>query len=166
MSEARAILYRGTYYAEWRDSGIQRRRTLRTKNYKEAIERLDIFLWDRNAPFQSMMHTKPNTIYFITCLDFVKIGTASDPYMRLAQLQIGNPFPLVLAAVIEGSLSYERHLHKQFAAYDHNGEWFHLKGDLAEFVTGLPPAQNETDIAALRKAKAEDDINGLLVFEF
>lgn len=47
-------------------------------------------------------------IYFIQSGEFVKIGHCErDPIRRLEKLQIGNPIPLRLIALMEGSRADE-----------------------------------------------------------
>lgn len=75
------------------------------------------------------------TTYFIQCHDmpFVKIGRATKSLQkRLATLQIGCPMPL---NIIAASRHYsEKELHRQFAPYHHNGEWFRYEGELRDFI--------------------------------
>src|ERR1700730_8954561 len=40
----RAVLYRGWYYAEWRENGVQRRKALRTKHRECAEQTLKSFV--------------------------------------------------------------------------------------------------------------------------
>ncbi len=55
----------------------------------------------------------------------IKIGhTAASAGSRMAQLQTGNPSPLVLLGVMPGELVDERNLHVRFSAYRVAGEWF------------------------------------------
>ena len=56
--------------------------------------------------------------------DFCKIGFSLSPDARLLQLQTGNPYPLELVAVIEGTIIEEKELHKKFADFKLEGEWF------------------------------------------
>lgn len=71
-------------------------------------------------------------IYFIqdsaTCN--IKIGR-TGPFSvgdgvdaRIKSLQIGNPSPLVLLAVVDGGFEEEAHLHQLFASHRLAGEWF------------------------------------------
>jgi len=71
--------------------------------------------------------SKSKSIYFIT--DHVskayKIGIAQNPLARLKDLQVGNPYPLVLTEIIENAThEMESALHKQFAKDRLHGEWF------------------------------------------
>lgn len=56
--------------------------------------------------------------------DRVKIGVATDPKARLAQLQTGNPEKLELLATCHGGEPFERKLHTRYAASRVQGEWF------------------------------------------
>lgn len=75
-------------------------------------------------------------IYFIRCEDFVKIGLAKDENKRLADMQVGNPFPLDLLFTEPGGFKHEAALHRRFAEYRSAGEWFRIEGALAEYIAG------------------------------
>lgn len=83
----------------------------------------------------------PPCVYFATTegAPFVKVGWAKDPTKRLGELQTGCPFRLTLAATTPGSMADEFSLHRRFAALRirPDGEWFHLRDELAEFLDTL-----------------------------
>jgi hypothetical protein len=62
-----------------------------------------------------------------------KIGYASNPENRLAQLQTGNPFALELVAVIEGDIPEEKRIHQMFKSYRLKGEWFEYSVEIKEY---------------------------------
>ncbi len=64
-------------------------------------------------------------VYFIRCLDTVKIGYSSG-LSRKEQLQTGNPSQLEIIAIIPGGRQLERLLHQRFAEYNVRKEWFRL----------------------------------------
>ena len=67
-------------------------------------------------------------VYFIRCHDFVKIGLGRDPYARLGQLQIGNPYLLELIhfhACLD-AVTEEKALHEKYGQKWERGEWFKL----------------------------------------
>jgi hypothetical protein len=77
------------------------------------------------------------TIYFIGSLESgtVKIGKSNNPRKRLDELQIGNPYKLVLYAVINDvSQAFENRLHNLFDHLRINGEWFKLTDELVQFM--------------------------------
>lgn len=84
-------------------------------------------------------------VYFIRAGAFVKIGKESGPVIgaRLRDLQTGCPWPMHLVAVLPGGLERERELHLRFAhlRVRNNGEWFHERGALAQFIAQLEPVQ-------------------------
>ena len=65
-------------------------------------------------------------MYFILAVggDQVKIGLSDNPAERLAQLQVGNAYPLSLLGAIRANASKEKELHRQLAAHAMSGEWF------------------------------------------
>ena len=67
----------------------------------------------------------------------IKIGMTALAVLdgRLKQLQTGSPYPLLLLGVIEGGYELEQRLHKQFATYRLEGEWFDAQEDLVRFVS-------------------------------
>lgn len=91
-------------------------------------------------------------VYFAVAGPFVKIGWSRYPDMRLAHLQIGCPYRMSLAATVPGGPYLERQYHLRFiylaveGRWGVNGpnglpfpvnEWFHLTGELAEYVDHL-----------------------------
>ncbi|MDO9397338.1 MAG: GIY-YIG nuclease family protein [Herbiconiux sp.] len=79
--------------------------------------------------------TAPATVevvYYLRFGDRVKIGTSAGPRARLAQLRHDE-----LLAFERGGRSREQARHVQFAAHRLGGEWFALRGDLADHVAAL-----------------------------
>jgi hypothetical protein len=77
-------------------------------------------------------------LYLIKCNEFYKIGIANDLQSRLAQLQTGNPYALVVEACFEfpNAGIVEKALHQKFAGVRTLGEWFSLgNGQVDEFLT-------------------------------
>lgn len=56
----------------------------------------------------------------------MKIGYATDPARRLAELQTGSSHRLRSLAVGEGGRSREAALHVEFGRWRRHGEWFRL----------------------------------------
>lgn len=54
----------------------------------------------------------------------IKIGSASDPQVRLGDLQVGNPTELRIVATRAGDARFERYLHRRFVLGRLRGEWF------------------------------------------
>lgn len=85
--------------------------------------------------------TKAGFIYVIAAgSSKVKIGWAKDPKERCRKLQTGTHQHLILWRQIEGTIPEERALHRRFKQHSVRGEWFHLRGDLEEWVHSLPMA--------------------------
>jgi hypothetical protein len=55
----------------------------------------------------------------------VKIGRSRNPRTRMSGFKTGNPGTLALAATIPGG-EWEPLLHKMYAGFRRNGEWFRL----------------------------------------
>lgn len=86
------------------------------------------------------------TVYFIRCEQFVKIGISKNVSARLHQIRKGGGslFPRLLdvqtaelIATESGGLDREKALHKQFAHLRHTGEWFTEAPELTEYIDGL-----------------------------
>ena len=54
----------------------------------------------------------------------IKIGRASNLAKRVAELQCGNPSPLVILASIHGGYDVETRFHRHLSAHRLRGEWF------------------------------------------
>lgn len=79
-------------------------------------------------------------IYFILdpAADAVKIGyTRSPGRRRFHQLKTGNPKPIVLLGMIEGSPTVEREIHDHFHPARMRGEWFHYSDVVRTQVLGI-----------------------------
>lgn len=63
-----------------------------------------------------------------------KIGFAIDPERRLRHLSTGSPFQLELLAVRKGPQHHEAQMHRYFAEYRVNGEWFEPRRSAEAFV--------------------------------
>lgn len=64
----------------------------------------------------------------------IKIGYASNPRKRLAQLKTANPEPLCLLGVLRGDRNREQELHHQFSDFRMEGEWFKPGDSLLTFI--------------------------------
>jgi hypothetical protein len=96
------------------------------------------------------------SVYFIRAegSGLVKIGFAVDPWIRLNKLKTDCPWPVVMAAIIEGGVDREREMHDRFAALRSRGEWFRDEGALSAYI-----AENATE-PRLRKQKALGGVLG------
>lgn len=79
------------------------------------------------------------SIYFIQCEGPgrpIKIGYAEDPDKRLANLQAGCPYRLVLLedVELEDARELEHKLHQRFRARVLRGEWFEETPELLDLV--------------------------------
>ena len=71
--------------------------------------------------------SKPGVVYFIqdTVRETIKIGFClKEPKKRMAALQTGNSNPLRLVGHVPGSETHEKGLHRRFAKFRKQGEWF------------------------------------------
>lgn len=81
------------------------------------------------------------SVYFIATVGapFVKIGWAKKPAKRLTELQTGCPQQLTIMATTPGTIQDEFAMHRKFASLRvrADGEWFHLTGELANYIESL-----------------------------
>lgn len=77
------------------------------------------------------------TIYFVRCVDWVKIGWSSDLKGRLKSLQTTAPGEIKLIGKTRGSIKQERDLHSRFAHHRVSGEWFNADPEILEFVEAI-----------------------------
>jgi hypothetical protein len=79
----------------------------------------------------------------------VKIGYAVKPEQRARELQTGSPGKLTVAWSLPGHEQLERELHRRFADYRKNGEWF----DLTQLGDAVTVVREEVD--RIRKEAAD-----------
>ena len=80
-------------------------------------------------------------LYFIQARSYVKIGYASDPVDRMNELQVGNPIPMQIVAVVRcnsqgHAQEFERAIHSIVRRYSIRGEWFEY-GPIAWAISRL-----------------------------
>ncbi|MEZ0060957.1 hypothetical protein ABIF26_006500 [Bradyrhizobium elkanii] len=63
-------------------------------------------------------------VYFARAGNKVKIGVSKNPRQRLGELKTGNSNKVRIYYVTPGDAQMERDLHKLFAEFRVNGEWF------------------------------------------
>jgi hypothetical protein len=78
-------------------------------------------------------------VYVLGFGDYIKIGVSANIDERMITLQ--TPEPVQLHALIDGWLSDEAELHRRFAKYRLQGEWFRKEGELADWVATLSQSQ-------------------------
>ena len=82
---------------------------------------------------------KSDDLYFIQVKDGpVKIGrTRLDPLRRMALLQVGCPYELLLLGTIAGEGDAELLIHMHLEEYRMRGEWFEWSEEVANLVRDL-----------------------------
>lgn len=69
-------------------------------------------------------------VYIIQCQEtkVIKIGISNDPLFRLAAIQTGYPYKLIIARTIKptklSAIKIEKMLHEALSDFRLNGEWF------------------------------------------
>lgn len=92
---------------------------------------------------------RAQTVYFIRCQQYVKIGISMNPATRLQQIRRGggSHFPRLLdvetaelVTTEPGGFEREKELHAKFAHLRHTGEWFTEAPELTEYIASLDVA--------------------------
>ena len=73
-------------------------------------------------------------VYVVGFGSHVKIGFTTEINNRLYDLRKGVPEPLIVVSVRGGTRKDEAALHRRFAKYRSNGEWFRREGELAAWI--------------------------------
>ncbi len=78
-------------------------------------------------------------IYIIKCIsplpdNFVKIGFAIDPKLRLVELQRGCPYQLILLREFRGYIWQEKWIQNYFKSSLIHGEWFNFKDEMLKIL--------------------------------
>jgi Meiotically up-regulated gene 113 len=73
-------------------------------------------------------------VYFIRCLEFIKIGFSEDVQGRLLALQACCPIAMTLLLAFAGGLKTEAKLHRKFRHLRHANEWFRAEDELLAFI--------------------------------
>ena len=76
-------------------------------------------------------------IYFIRCLDSVKIGYSKNPDMRLTALQTANPNKLELLYSFPSFQWKEKEIHQELIAHHINLEWYKYNDYVKEYIEKL-----------------------------
>jgi len=81
----------------------------------------------------------PGFVYFIRAemTGLIKIGWATNPAVRLHNMQLQCPDILILEAKFPGSGLDERKLHARYAGARKHGEWFAPVPELLEEIEAL-----------------------------
>ncbi len=83
--------------------------------------------------------TRPGHVYFLKNgrRKLIKIGFSSDHVSRIQNIQSSTPDHVKLLATLPGNRALEAELHKRFAKYRVQGEWFRVEGALADYLERL-----------------------------
>tara|TARA_R100000995_G_scaffold44337_1_gene20816 strand:- start:198 stop:653 length:456 start_codon:yes stop_codon:yes gene_type:complete len=73
-------------------------------------------------------------IYFIRCLDSVKIGYSKNPAMRLSALQTANPNKLELLYSFPSMKYREEEIHQELSHLRMSGEWFRYNEEIDAYI--------------------------------
>lgn len=101
-----------------------------------------------------LSRSKVGLVYFAAAGDeVVKIGVASDPLVRLRELQSGNHLEIQLLATVKGGRVAERAYHERFARDHIRGEWFKRTPEIEAEIARLQVSPAiEADLQRLQGA--------------
>lgn len=95
-------------------------------------------------------------VYFIRPVGMdgpIKIGCAMDLDRRFNELEASSPYPLEVAAVVDGGIGLERKLHEYFRAIRSHREWFYPASDLLALVEEIRRGAKIEDVIPLDRIK-------------
>jgi hypothetical protein len=130
----------GAWDVRWRSAGRQRSKTFAVL---ADAERFDAKIRRRkqNGGSALLLHHLVRSdlgeqVYVLRGGDKVKVGRATDPVGRIADLQTGSPVPLMIAWRIEtpDAKRLEAALHRRYAEHRALGEWFEADPVLADLA--------------------------------
>lgn len=75
-------------------------------------------------------------VYLVEAAGRYKIGSAVDVAKRVASIQAMCPVPVTVVAAAARDRTYERTLHREFAAQRLHGEWFALTPEQVDELRG------------------------------
>lgn len=103
---------------------------------REDVQRIEDFLVKQYPDHKPYKPQRKGFVYFVQAEDGgpIKIGWAQDVASRVRQLQVGQSRRLRVIDAIKCSRTYERKLHRQFAASRLFGEWFEPTPELLELI--------------------------------
>lgn len=89
-------------------------------------------------------------VYFVAAerSRLIKIGFASDIKNRFLSLSRSGPEPLRLVAIMPGTITAERQLHRRYSVERLHGEWFSITPRIVKFVNLLRLKHSLPDWAA------------------
>lgn len=76
-------------------------------------------------------------IYFIKCLDYVKIGCTNNIQSRINEIQVCTPEKIKLLGLINGNFEDEKLYHEKFKHINSKGEWFYFTKELENYIESL-----------------------------
>lgn len=107
--------------------------------------------------------TKPNQVYFIQDgHGHIKIGTSTDPSVRLEQLQVAASTRLTLIGSTDGNSVDEARLHTKFRDLKTYGEWFFGAPSLWAYIKQQMNQQIELVLAAALGQVPHDAVEHIL----
>jgi hypothetical protein len=98
-------------------------------------------------------------IYFARAGNKVKIGISKNPRQRLGSIKTGNSSKVRIYYVTPGDAQKERDLHKLFAEYRVNGEWFMFAPAIRNWII-KDEAIREMQAAAVPDQDLDEDRTG------
>lgn len=106
-------------------------------NYNEKREDINNFCHKHNLDIPIW-----ECIYFIKCLDRIKIGISTNLYQRFNNLVSSNAYELNMIYFHRGNNSCEKELHLKFFDYHINSEWFYYSDEIKEYIINLKELNN------------------------
>jgi hypothetical protein len=102
-----------------------------------------------NEIYKGTKNSSGPVVYVISAGDsgFAKIGFTTCLEQRLRSLRTASHVEPVVHAVIPGTRSLERELHRRFASARHNREWFRLTKEIEAFIATERGSSDKRSVA-------------------
>lgn len=145
-------LIEGEFEAEL--DNLNARRVKNMQDRLDAVAHIEAQEWESSWRVQEYLdeheqRRTEQTVYFIRCEQFVKIGISKNVEARLGQIRKGGGslFPrrldvetAELIATEPGGFEREKELHAKFSHLRHTGEWFTETPELTEYIERMEPS--------------------------
>jgi T5orf172 domain len=107
------------------------------KIFPDGCERWRKIVWDMKLLEPTL--GRLGTVYFVSMLEFIKIGFTARLADRMRAFETIHPIPVTLLHSIAGNIALEQYLHSKFAEFlvSRKKEWFRSDSALLAYIAEL-----------------------------
>lgn len=96
-------------------------------------------------------------VYFIEANKRIKIGYTENPTQRISDIQVSSPYKINVLLLINGTVRYEKLIHKKFKPYRLRGEWFSYNKNIIEYINNLKIFDRRADYGLCETICAQNE---------